>query len=65
RDPDNTEWQRDLSVSLWKLASFDNSGVDWGDVADALEAMDRNGVLRPVDRQYLDEAWRRAGRSEN
>ncbi len=65
RDPANAVWRLGVAMNLGKLALLDGSGVGWGAVADAFEAMDRDGVLAPVDRPYLDEARRLAGRTDD
>ncbi len=62
-DPANAGWQRDVSVSLWRLRRFPESGVTWADIAARMEAMDARGTLLPTDRQYLETARRNAGTS--
>lgn len=55
-DPGNSGWQRDVSVSLWKLTAFPDSGIRWRNVVDRMEAMDQRGILLPTDRGYLEHA---------
>jgi hypothetical protein len=59
-NPTSAAAQRDVAVSLWKLASLPNGPVRWSDVAEALRGMQARGVLGPQDVQFLEEAERRA-----
>ena len=59
-DPSHAGWQRDLFVSLWKLAGYPKSDVRWIEVEKQLEHMESRGILHPPDRQYLEQARRRA-----
>ena len=42
--------------SLWKLASLSAHHKSQADVAEALAAMDADGVLAPSDRKFLARA---------
>ena len=59
-DPSSASLQRDVWVSMGKLASTGGTGVTWQQVVDAMEDMQRRGVLQPVDVRFLDEARRKA-----
>ena len=61
-DPTNAVLQRDVFVSLWKLATAKADGVRWADVLAQLESMDRKGILLPSDRGALDEARQNAAK---
>ncbi len=58
-DPRNAGWRRDVFWSLWKLASMCAHHKSWADVAEALAAMDADGVLAPSDRKFLARARQR------
>ena len=60
-DPSSASLQRDVRVSLWKLAGIKDSEVTWQQVAETLEAMQARGILNTADRRFLEEARRRAG----
>ena len=59
-NPSSASLQRDVWVSMWNLASTGGTGVTWQQVVDAMEDMQRRGVLQPVDVRFLDEARRKA-----
>jgi hypothetical protein len=60
-DPDNTEFQRDVWVGNWKVASsleslHDRTARDfWSRAHRILVALDASGRLPDGDRQFLDE----------
>ena len=61
-DPGNTDWQRDLWVSYWRLADLAERRMKageaqayWKQAFDILSAIDKRGLhLSPEDRQYLE-----------
>ena len=53
-DPSHAGWQRDVAVSYVKLALMEGSGVTWTQVAAKWQAIADRGILRPVDRKYLE-----------
>ena len=55
-DPGNAGWQRDVWVSLWRLAKIEGTGVSWAQVLERMEAMRARGVLLPTDEPYLEQA---------
>ena len=59
-DPSSASLQRDVWVSMGKLASMAGTGVTWQQVVDVMEDMQRRGVLQPTDVRFLDEARRKA-----
>ena len=61
-DPGNAEAQRDVWVSLSRLAGLKGSSVRWREVVTQMEAMDAKGTLAPSDRPYLDRARAKAAR---
>ena len=61
-DLGKTEAQRDLCVSLSKLADRPGSGINRRDVVTQMKAMDTKGMLAPADRSDLDEARAKAAR---
>ena len=58
----NTQWQRDLSVSYWRLADLAEKQNNprearayWKQAFDALSGIDKRGLhLSPGDRQFLE-----------
>ena len=54
--PSNAGWQRDLSVSMYRLAIMEGSGVSWAEVLARMEAMKARGVLLPKDEPLLEQA---------
>ncbi|WP_419798383.1 MAG: tetratricopeptide repeat protein [Terasakiella sp.] len=54
-DPENAEWQRDLLVSYAKLASTPGSGVSWQQAVDQVLAMEKRGILNPVDHWMIKD----------
>lgn len=53
-DAGNAVGQRDLAVSHWKLAGLDDRPkVHWREVVRIFEALETQGRLAPVDRQWL------------
>ncbi len=60
--PSSVQAQRDLWVSMWRLASFPDSGVTWAQIVSVMEDMNRRGTLLPSDRPYLEHARRNAKR---
>ena len=61
-DPDNTQFQRDLFVSYWKLASVYIEKKDAGlanthyqKALDQLLWMQKKGVLAKDDEQYISQ----------
>lgn len=59
-NPRSAELQRDIVVSLAKLTSFPGSGVRWQQVADQVDRMRQQGMLKPSDAWMADEAHRKA-----
>lgn len=59
-NPKSAAAERDVVVSMEKLARLPGAAVKWRDVANALQDMERRGVLFPADRALLDEAQRKA-----
>ncbi len=59
-DPSSAGLQRDLWVSIWKLATMAGTGITWSDVVKVLEAMQSRSILNPTDERFLLEARRRA-----
>ena len=59
-DPSNAGLQRDIAVSLWKLAGVSGSPVHWADVAGQLDGMRQKGQLAASDNANLAEAQKRA-----
>jgi len=63
RDPGNTGWQRDLSVSCWKIGEMmeaeesEEANAWWRRAHDKLAELKAEGRLAPMDEQYL--AWLR------
>jgi hypothetical protein len=61
-DPGNTEWQRDLWVSYWRLADLadrqkkaDEAQGYWKQALDLLSGIEERGLhLSPEDRQCLE-----------
>lgn len=51
--PDSAVSQRDIAVSLTKMAAIKTSGIGWHQVLEQFEAMDSSGQLAPDDREYL------------
>ncbi len=70
-DPSNTQWQRDLSVSYWKLADLaerQNNSREartyWKQAFDVLSGIDKRGLhLSPEDRQFLETLRGKVGAS--
>ncbi|HNI67703.1 MAG TPA: hypothetical protein PKV55_06685, partial [Nitrospira sp.] len=68
-DPGNTDWQRDLWVSYWKLADLaerqkhiSEARGYWKQAFDVLSEIDKRGLhLSPEDRQHLDRLRQKAG----
>ena len=67
-DPSNTEWQRDLWVSYWRLATMaektgKGSAMDWWRKAyKKLNSMKKSGLfVSPTDEKYLDILRQKAG----
>ena len=56
REPGNAQWQRDLWVSLWRLANLGHPDFAWTRVLAQLEAMEAAGTLLPTDRKFLEDA---------
>jgi hypothetical protein len=54
-DPSSAILQRDVLVSLFKLAQMPNSGVRWAQVLVQGEDMQRRGVLSPRDGAALEQ----------
>jgi|GEM_PF-3217791 len=54
-DPENAEWQRDLLVSYAKLAGTPGSKVSWQQAVDQVLAMEKRGILNPVDHWIIEE----------
>jgi hypothetical protein len=63
-NPSSAAAQRDVWVSMWKLASLPNPSVRWRDIADAMRQMQARGVLAPSDMHFLKEAQRRAAEEQ-
>ena len=51
--PTSTTAQRDIAVSLTKMAAINQSGIRWEQVLKQFESMDSKGQLAPDDREYL------------
>jgi len=60
RDAADHAAQRDLWLSLWRLASIGNAGVGWRDVTAAMEKAVAAGMFNPKHQHFFDEARRRA-----
>ena len=66
-DPDNPEYQRDVSVAAYKIASVlesvpDPSALDyWAKAHEMLTALDAVGKLADADRQLLDYVTQKIG----
>ena len=56
QDPGNAQYQRDLWSSLSRLRGYPDSGITWARIVAHLAQMERQGMLRPADRKFLDEA---------
>ena len=52
-DPSNTGLQRDVAISLWRIASLPNSKVRWSQVLEQWQAMKDRGILAPSDERFL------------
>lgn len=59
-DPSSAERQRDVWVSMWRLAHFPDSEITWRDVVSVMEDMHRRGVLAPTDVRSLEDVRRQA-----
>jgi hypothetical protein len=59
-NPSSAEAQRDVWVSLWRLASLEGTGVAWKDVLARMEAMQAAGTLFPADQPFMEQARRLA-----
>lgn len=59
-NPSSAEAQRDVAVSLWRLAQLPGGGVRWREVTGAWSAMEARGLLAPTDASFAAEARRRA-----
>jgi hypothetical protein len=55
-NPASAEAQRDVWVSLWRLASLEGAGVAWKDVLARMDAMQAAGALFPADGPFLEQA---------
>ena len=70
-DPSNTQWQRDLSVSYWKLADLAEeqknpreASTYWKQAFHVLSGIDKRGLhLSPEDRQFLETLRGKVGAS--
>lgn len=68
-DPNNTQWQRDLSVSYAKLAELaevrkrsSEARTYWKQAFDVLSGIDKRGLhLSPKDREVLEILRQKAG----
>jgi endonuclease III-like uncharacterized protein len=60
-DQTSATLQRDVWVSMWRLATLASAAVSWQQVVESMENMKRSGVLLPADIRYLDEARHKAG----
>jgi hypothetical protein len=69
RDRSNTQWQRDLWISFWRLADIaegqekaDEAKGYWTQAFDVLSGIEKQGLqLSPQDRQSLETLRRKAG----
>ncbi|MBS0160268.1 MAG: hypothetical protein JSS26_16955, partial [Nitrospira sp.] len=65
----NTQWQRDLWVSYWKLADLAEQQKHiseardyWKNAFEILSGIDKRGLhLSPEDREFLDTLRQKAG----
>ena len=57
--PRDLSAQRDLWRTMWHIASFQDSNVDWGQVVGAMEKMLAVGALDKEGLRYLEEGRRR------
>jgi tetratricopeptide (TPR) repeat protein len=55
-NPGSAEAQRDVWVSLWRLANMEGSGVTWDRVLARMEEMKARGTLLPTDEGFLEQA---------
>ena len=60
-DPANAAWQRDLSVSYWKLANLCEGNAQaveaqawWRKAHDTLAGMQQRGIMQPIDAPHLE-----------
>lgn len=58
-DPKNASAQREVWVAMWRMAVA-NAGMDWRQVASAMERIDSAGGLDEDGKRFLGEAKRRA-----
>jgi len=56
QNPGSAEAQRDVWVSMWRMAKMEGSGVSWALVLARMQAMKDRGVLFPADEQFLEQA---------
>jgi hypothetical protein len=55
-NPASAEAQRDVWVTLWRLAKMEGSGVTWDRVHARMEEMKARGTLLPTDEEFLEQA---------
>ena len=56
QNPGSAEAQRDVWVSMWRLANMEGGGVTWVQVLKRMEAMKARGVMLPTDEPFLKKA---------
>jgi len=56
QNPGSAEAQRDVWVSMWRMAKMPGSGISWIEVRDRMEAMKARGALFPPDEPFLEQA---------
>ena len=56
KNPGSAQAQRDVWISMWRLAEMDGSGVTWVEVLQRMEAMKARGVFLPTDEKLLEQA---------
>ncbi len=59
-EPRNAQAQRDVRVTMFKLAGLPGATVQWSDLVAQLEALAAKGPLARPDQEMLDEARRKA-----
>ena len=59
-NPNSAAAQRDVAVSMWKLASLPDSPIRWAEVAATWRHLVKLGLLPPRDAGFVAEAERRA-----
>lgn len=66
-DPSNAGWQRDLSVSYWRMAIMaEKAGTGdaaawWRLAYETLSALQQRGIMLPTDEPYLEQLRQQTG----